>query len=415
MPVVERSSEASHQPVRDDECVATSIEGQQMKIHEYQAKELLRKYGVVTPRGIPCFSVDEAVKAAEQLGGSIWVVKAQIHAGGRGKGGGVKLARSMDEVRTIAGEILGMQLVTHQTGPEGQKVRRLLIEEGADIKKEYYVAALTDRATQSVAFMASSEGGMDIEEVAHNTPEKIIKVFVDPLVGLTDEQARTLATGIGVPEASIPQAVDTFKKLYTCYMETDASLAEINPLILEGNGNIKALDAKFNFDSNALFRHPDIVGYRDLDEEDAAEIEASKFDLAYISLDGNIGCLVNGAGLAMATMDTIKLYGAEPANFLDVGGGATTEKVTEAFKIMLKNPKVKGILVNIFGGIMRCDTIAAGVVAAAREVHLSVPLVVRMKGTNEDLGKQILKDSGLPIIAADTMAEAAEKIVAAVK
>ncbi|WP_332673709.1 ADP-forming succinate--CoA ligase subunit beta [Aromatoleum sp.] len=386
-----------------------------MKIHEYQAKELLRKYGVVTPRGIPCFSVDEAVKAAEQLGGSIWVVKAQIHAGGRGKGGGVKLARSMDEVRTIAGEILGMQLVTHQTGPEGQKVRRLLIEEGADIKKEYYVAALTDRATQSVAFMASSEGGMDIEEVAHNTPEKIIKVFVDPLVGLTDEQARTLATGIGVPEASIPQAVDTFKKLYTCYMETDASLAEINPLILEGNGNIKALDAKFNFDSNALFRHPDIVGYRDLDEEDAAEIEASKFDLAYISLDGNIGCLVNGAGLAMATMDTIKLYGAEPANFLDVGGGATTEKVTEAFKIMLKNPKVKGILVNIFGGIMRCDTIAAGVVAAAREVHLSVPLVVRMKGTNEDLGKQILKDSGLPIIAADTMAEAAEKIVAAVK
>ena len=386
-----------------------------MKIHEYQAKELLRKYGVVTPRGIPCFSVDEAVKAAEQLGGSIWVVKAQIHAGGRGKGGGVKLARSLDEVRKLADEILGMQLVTHQTGPEGQKVNRLLIEEGADIKKEYYVAALTDRATQSIALMASSEGGMDIEEVAHNTPEKIIKVFVNPLVGLTDEQARTLATGIGVPEASIPQAIDTFKKLYTCYMETDASLAEINPLILEGNGNIKALDAKFNFDSNALFRHPEIVAYRDLDEEDPAEIEASKFDLAYISLDGNIGCLVNGAGLAMATMDTIKLYGAEPANFLDVGGGATTEKVTEAFKIMLKNPKVKGILVNIFGGIMRCDTIATGVVAAAREVHLSVPLVVRMKGTNEELGKQILKDSGLPIIAADTMAEAAEKIVAAVK
>uniref|UniRef100_A0ABX1PKJ9 Succinate--CoA ligase [ADP-forming] subunit beta n=1 Tax=Aromatoleum anaerobium TaxID=182180 RepID=A0ABX1PKJ9_9RHOO len=386
-----------------------------MKIHEYQAKELLRKYGVVTPRGIPCFSVDEAVKAAEQLGGSIWVVKAQIHAGGRGKGGGVKLARSIHEVQQHAGEILGMQLVTHQTGPEGQNVRRLLIEEGADIKKEYYVAALTDRATQSVAIMASSEGGMDIEEVAHNTPEKIIKVFVDPLVGLTDAQATELAKGIGVPDASIDKAVDTFKKLYTCYMETDASLAEINPLILEGNGNIKALDAKFNFDSNALFRHPDIVAFRDLDEEDPAEIEASKFDLAYISLDGNIGCLVNGAGLAMATMDTIKLYGAEPANFLDVGGGATTEKVTEAFKIMLKNPKVKGILVNIFGGIMRCDTIAAGVVAAAREVHLAVPLVVRMKGTNEDLGKQILKDSGLPIIAADTMAEAAEKIVAAVK
>ncbi|THF61680.1 ADP-forming succinate--CoA ligase subunit beta [Pseudothauera rhizosphaerae] len=386
-----------------------------MKIHEYQAKELLRKYGVVTPRGIPSFSVDEAVKAAEQLGGKIWVVKAQIHAGGRGKGGGVKLARSLDEVRKLAGEILGMQLVTHQTGPEGQKVRRLLIEEGADIKKEYYVAALTDRATQKVAIMASSEGGMDIEEVAHNTPEKIIKVFVDPLVGLTDAQATELAKGIGVPEASIPQAIDAFKKLYTCYMETDASLAEINPLILEGNGNIKALDAKFNFDSNALFRHPEIVEFRDLDEEDADEIEASKFDLAYISLDGNIGCLVNGAGLAMATMDTIKLFGAEPANFLDVGGGATTEKVTEAFKIMLKNPKVKGILVNIFGGIMRCDTIATGVVAAAREVHLSVPLVVRMKGTNEDLGKKILAESGLPIIAADTMAEAATKIVAAVK
>jgi len=386
-----------------------------MKIHEYQAKEVLRKYGVVTPRGIPCFSVDEAVKAAEQLGGSIWVVKAQIHAGGRGKGGGVKLARSLHEVQELAGQILGMQLVTHQTGPEGQKVRRLLIEEGADIKKEYYVAALTDRATQKVAMMASSEGGMDIEEVAHNTPEKIIKVFVDPLVGLTDAQALELAKGIGVPEASQAQAVDTFKKLYTCYMETDASLAEINPLILEGNGNIKALDAKFNFDSNALFRHPEIVEYRDLDEEDADEIEASKFDLAYISLDGNIGCLVNGAGLAMATMDTIKLFGAEPANFLDVGGGATTEKVTEAFKIMLKNPKVKGILVNIFGGIMRCDTIATGVVAAAKEVKLSVPLVVRMKGTNEDLGKKILAESGLPIIAADTMAEAAEKIVAAVK
>ncbi|NMG36658.1 ADP-forming succinate--CoA ligase subunit beta [Azoarcus sp. TTM-91] len=386
-----------------------------MKIHEYQAKELLRKYGVVTPRGIPCFSVDEAVKAAEELGGNIWVVKAQIHAGGRGKGGGVKLGKSLDEVRTLAGQILGMQLVTHQTGPEGQKVRRLLIEEGADIKKEYYVAALTDRATQKVAMMASSEGGMDIEEVAHNTPEKIIKVFVDPLIGLTDEQATELAKGIGVPEGSIAKAVDAFKKLYTCYMETDASLAEINPLILEGNGNIKALDAKFNFDSNALFRHPEIVAYRDLDEEDADEIEASKFDLAYISLDGNIGCLVNGAGLAMATMDTIKLFGAEPANFLDVGGGATTEKVTEAFKIMLKNPKVKGILVNIFGGIMKCDTIATGVVTAAKEVNLSVPLVVRMKGTNEDLGKKILAESGLPIIAADTMAEAATKIVAAVK
>ncbi|ENO94948.1 succinyl-CoA synthetase subunit beta [Thauera phenylacetica B4P] len=386
-----------------------------MKIHEYQAKELLRKFGVVTPRGFHCVSVDGAVKAAEELGGKIWVVKAQIHAGGRGKGGGVKLARSLDEVRQHANDILGMQLVTHQTGPEGQKVRNLLIEEGADIKHEYYVAALTDRATQTVAMMASSEGGMDIEEVAHSTPEKILKEFVDPLVGLTDAQAENLARGIGVPEASVAKAVDALKRLYTCYMETDASLAEINPLILEGNGNIKALDAKFNFDSNALYRHPEIVDFRDFDEEDADEIEASKFDLAYISLDGNIGCLVNGAGLAMATMDTIKLFGAEPANFLDVGGGATTEKVTEAFKIMLKNPKVKGILVNIFGGIMRCDTIATGVVAAAKEVHLSVPLVVRMKGTNEDLGKKILADSGLPIITADTMAEAATKIVAAVK
>ncbi len=386
-----------------------------MKIHEYQAKELLRKYGVVTPRGIPCFSVDDAVKAAEELGGKIWVVKAQIHAGGRGKGGGVKLAKSIDEVKVVAGEILGMQLITHQTGAEGQKVRRLLIEEGADIQKEYYVAALTDRATQSVAMMASSEGGMDIEEVAAKTPEKIIKVFVDPLVGLTDAQATELATGIGVPAGSVDKAVDALKKLYTCYMETDASLAEINPLILEGNGNIKALDAKFNFDSNALYRHPEIVEYRDLDEEDADEVEASKYDLAYISLDGNIGCLVNGAGLAMATMDTIKLFGASPANFLDVGGGATTEKVTEAFKIMLQNPKVKGILVNIFGGIMRCDTIATGVVAAAKEVNLSVPLVVRMKGTNEDIGKKILAESGLPIISADSMAEAATKVVEAVK
>ena len=386
-----------------------------MKIHEYQGKELLKKFGVTVPRGIPCFSVDEAVKAAESLGGRVWVVKAQIHAGGRGKGGGVKVAKTLDEVRIFANAILGMQLKTHQTGPAGQKVTRLLVEEGADIKKEYYVAALTDRATQKVAMMASSEGGMDIEEVAHKTPEKIIKVFVDPAAGLTDAQANELAKGIGVPEGSLAQAVDTLKKLYTCYMETDASLAEINPLILEGNGGIKALDAKFNFDANALYRHPEIVAYRDLDEEDADEIEASKFDLAYISLDGNIGCLVNGAGLAMATMDTIKLFGAEPANFLDVGGGATTEKVTEAFKIMLKNPKVKGILVNIFGGIMKCDTIAEGVVAAAKETHLSVPLVVRMKGTNEDLGKKILKDSGLPIISADTMADAASKIVAAVK
>jgi succinyl-CoA synthetase beta subunit len=386
-----------------------------MKIHEYQAKEVLRAHGVPVPRGYPAFSVREATEAAQKLGGKVWVVKAQIHAGGRGKGGGVKLARSMPEVEQLAGQILGMQLKTHQTGPEGQKVRRLLIEEGADIKKEYYLAALTDRATQKVALMASSEGGMDIEEVAHSTPEKIIKVFVDPLTGLTDAQAKQLADGIGVPAASQAQAVDVFRKLYACYMATDASLAEINPLILEGNGNIKALDAKFNFDSNALFRHPEIVAYRDLDEEDAAEVEASKFDLSYISLEGNIGCLVNGAGLAMATMDTIKLFGGEPANFLDVGGGATAEKVTEAFKIMLKNKNVKGILVNIFGGIMKCDTIAEGVIAACKAVNLSVPLVVRMKGTNEDLGKKMLADSGLPIISAGTMAEAATKIVAAVK
>jgi succinyl-CoA synthetase beta subunit len=386
-----------------------------MKIHEYQGKEILRQFGVPVPRGYPAFTVQEAVESAQKLGGAVWVVKAQIHAGGRGKGGGVKLARSMDDVKTLAGQILGMQLVTHQTGPQGQKVRRLLVEEGADIKKEYYVAALTDRATQKVAMMASSEGGMDIEEVAHHTPEKIIKVFVDPATGLTDEQARKLAAGIGVPAASQAQAVDVFKKLYRCYMETDASLAEINPLILEGDaGNIKALDAKFNFDSNALFRHPEIVAYRDLDEEDPAEIEASKFDLAYISLDGNIGCLVNGAGLAMATMDTIKLFGGEPANFLDVGGGATAEKVTEAFKLMLANKSVEAILVNIFGGIMRCDTIADGVIAACKAVNLNVPLVVRMKGTNEELGKKMLAESGLPIISADTMAEAAQKVMAAI-
>ena len=386
-----------------------------MKIHEYQGKAILRQFGVPVPRGIPAYTVQEAVEAAQKLGGSVWVVKAQIHAGGRGKGGGVKLARSVDEVRQLAGEILGMQLVTHQTGPAGQKVRRLLIEEGADIQKEYYVSALTDRASQRVAFMASSAGGMDIEQVAHDTPEKILKVTVDPAAGLTEAQAKTLADGIGVPADSTARAIDVRQKLYAVYTQTDASLVEINPLILERNGNIKALDAKFNFDANALFRHPEIVAYRDLDEEDPAEIEASKFDLAYISLDGNIGCLVNGAGLAMSTMDTIKLFGAEPANFLDVGGGATPEKVTEAFKIMLRNDKVKAILVNIFGGIMKCDTIATGVIAACRATNLSVPLVVRMKGTNEELGKQMLAQSGLPIISADTMADAAQKVVAALK
>jgi len=391
-----------------------------MKIHEYQGKEILARFGIPVPRGYPAFSVREATEAAQKLGGSVWVVKAQIHAGGRGKGGGVKLARSEAEVAQLAGQILGMQLVTHQTGPDGQKVRRLLIEEGADIQKEYYLAVLTDRATQKVAMMASSEGGMDIEQVAHDTPEKIVRVFIDPLEGLRDTAARELASGIGIPKETVPQAIDVFKRLYACYMETDASLAEINPLILEGGKNgrppqIKALDAKFNFDSNAIYRHPEIAAYRDLDEEDPAEIQASKFDLAYIQLDGNIGCLVNGAGLAMATMDTIKLFGGEPANFLDVGGGASAEKVTEAFKIMLGNSKVKAILVNIFGGIMRCDTIAEGVIAACKATNLPVPLVVRMKGTNEELGKKMLAESGLPIISADSMAEAAQKVMAALK
>jgi succinyl-CoA synthetase beta subunit len=385
-----------------------------MNIHEYQSKEILRKYGVATPRGFPCFSVAEAEGASRKLGGKAWVVKAQIHAGGRGKGGGVKLARSIEEVREHASRILGMTLVTHQTGPEGRLVKRLLVEEGADIRKELYVGMVVDRGTQRVTLMASSEGGMDIEEVAALTPEKIHKVAIDPKTGLTDAQADEVARKIGVPEPAIPEARQFMQGLYRAFDECDASLAEINPLILTGDGKVLALDAKLNFDSNALFRHPDIVAMRDLDEEDPAEVEASKFDLSYISLNGNIGCLVNGAGLAMATMDTIKLFGAEPANFLDVGGGATTEKVTEAFKLMLRNPAVKGILVNIFGGIMRCDTIAEGVIAAAREVKLSVPLVVRMKGTNEDLGKQMLKASGLPIISADNMGDAAQKIVAAI-
>ncbi len=386
-----------------------------MKIHEYQGKEILRQFGVPVPRGYPAFSVREASEAAQKLGGPVWVVKAQIHAGGRGKGGGVKVAKTLDDVATLSGQILGMQLKTHQTGPEGQKVRRLYIEEGADIKKEYYVSLVTDRASQKVAFIASSEGGMDIEEVAHKTPEKIITELIDPLAGLGEAQAKKIAAAVGLPEGSHAQAATLFQNLYRCYMETDASLVEINPLNCDSKGNLIALDAKFNFDANALFRHPEIVAYRDLDEEDPAEIEASKFDLAYIQLDGNIGCLVNGAGLAMATMDTIKLFGGEPANFLDVGGGATAEKVTEAFKIMLSSPKVKAILVNIFGGIMRCDTIAEGVIAACKAVNLKVPLVVRMKGTNEELGKKMLAESGLPIISADTMAEAATKIVAAVK
>ena len=386
-----------------------------MKIHEYQGKEILRRFGIPTPRGIPAFSVDEAVKAAEALGGAVWVVKAQIHAGGRGKGGGVKLAKSIGEVRSLAEQILGMQLVTHQTGPNGQKVRRLLIEEGADIVKELYVGMVVDRTTQRVVLMVSSEGGMDIEEVAAKTPDRIHKVFVDPGRGLTDAEAEDVARKIGIAQASVVESRALLQGLYRAFDQTDASLAEINPLILTGVGRVIALDAKLNFDDNALFRHGDIVEMRDLDEEDPAEIEASKFDLSYISLDGNIGCLVNGAGLAMATMDVIKLYGGEPANFLDVGGGATAEKVTEAFKIMLRNPGLKAILVNIFGGIMKCDTIANGVIAAAREVQLKVPLVVRMKGTNEDLGRKILAESGLPIITADNMGSAAEKVVAAAK
>jgi succinyl-CoA synthetase beta subunit len=384
-----------------------------MKIHEYQAKEVLRKYGVVTPRSVACFSVDEAVAAAESLGGKVWVVKAQIHAGGRGKGGGVKVAKSADEVRQYASQILGMMLKTHQTGPQGQKVRRLLVEEGADIKKELYIGMVVDRGTQRVALMASSEGGMDIEEVAAKTPEKIHKVFIDPKTGLKDSEADEVARKIGVPDASLGQARRQLQGLYKAFVETDASLAEINPLILTGKGDVIALDAKMNFDTNALFRHPDIVAMRDLDEEDPAEIEASKYDLSYISLDGNIGCLVNGAGLAMATMDITKLYGGSPANFLDVGGGASSEKVTEAFKIMLKNPNVKAILVNIFGGIMKCDVIAEGVVSAARQVRLSVPLVVRLEGTNVELGKKILAESGLPIISGNNMADAAAKVVEA--
>lgn len=384
-----------------------------MKIHEYQAKEILRQHGVTVPRGIPCMSVEEAVKAAETLGGPVWVVKAQIHAGGRGKGGGVKVAKSIEQVKEYADQIMGMQLITHQTSAEGQKVNRLLVEEGADIKQELYVSLVTDRVTQKIVLMASSEGGMDIEEVAESHPEKIHHVTIDPGTGLTDAQADDIATKIGVPAGSIADARVNLQGLYKAYWETDCSLAEINPLIVTGSGKVIALDAKFNFDPNALFRHPEIVALRDLDEEDPAEIEASKFDLAYISLDGNIGCLVNGAGLAMATMDTIKLFGGEPANFLDVGGGATAEKVTEAFKIMLKNPGLKAILVNIFGGIMRCDVIAEGVIAAVKAVSLNVPLVVRMKGTNEDLGKKMLADSGLPIIAADTMEDAAKSVVAA--
>jgi succinyl-CoA synthetase beta subunit len=386
-----------------------------VKIHEYQGKEIFRKFGVPTPRGFPAFSVEEAVDAAKKLGGGVWVVKAQIHAGGRGKGGGVKVAKSIDEVKKLASSILGMQLKTHQTGPEGQKVRRLLVEEGADIRKELYVGMVVDRGSQKVVLMASSEGGVDIEEVAASTPEKIRKIAIDPAQGLADADADEIALGIGIPQAALAQGRALFKALYKCFWETDASLVEVNPLIVTGQNQVIALDSKINFDDNALFRHPDIAALRDIDEEDPAEVEASKHDLNYIQLDGNIGCLVNGAGLAMATMDIIKFYGGSPANFLDVGGGATTEKVTEAFKIMLKTPALRAILVNIFGGIMRCDVIAQALVDASKAVSLRVPLVVRLEGTNVDLGKQILADSKLPIISAKNMADAAEKVVKAAK
>ena len=384
-----------------------------MKIHEYQGKDILREHGVAVPNGKACFSVDEAVAAAEEIGGSKWVVKAQIHAGGRGKGGGVKLADSIDEVRRLAGEILGMTLVTHQTGPEGKEVKRLLVEEGAPIKDELYVGLVVDRASQRVTVMASSEGGTEIETVAEETPELIHKVQVDPKTGLTGAEAEDLARKIGIPDALVGEAGKLMQALYQAFWDKDCSLAEINPLIVTEDGRVVALDAKMNFDESAMYRHPELQELRDLDEEDPDEIEASKFGLNYISLDGTIGCLVNGAGLAMATMDIIKLYGASPANFLDVGGGATTEQVTEAFKIMLKNKNLKAILVNIFGGIMRCDVIAEGLVNAAREVDLSVPLVVRLEGTNVEQGRKILADSGISVISATTMADAAEKVAAA--
>ena len=384
-----------------------------MKIHEYQAKDILRQYGVALPEGCVCFSVEEAVSIAEQLGGSQWVGKAQIHAGGRGKGGGVRLADTTAEVRDHADAILGMTLVTHQTGPEGTKVKCLLVEEGVPIKDEMYVGLVVDRVSQKVVFMASSEGGTEIERVAAKAPEKIYKVVVEPSTGLTIGEAKFLAGAIGIPDTLHAESGKIFQALYQAFWDKDASLAEINPLILTEDSRIMALDVKMNFDDNAMYRHPDLQELRDLDEEDEDEVKASKFGLNYISLDGTIGCLVNGAGLAMATMDIIKLYGASPANFLDVGGGATAEQVTEAFKIMLKNEHLKAILVNIFGGIMRCDVIAEGLVNAAKEVSLSVPLVVRLEGTNVERGREILSHSGIAVINATTMADAAEKVAAA--
>jgi succinyl-CoA synthetase beta subunit len=385
-----------------------------MNIHEYQGKEILRQYGVAVPNGKVAFTVEEAVEAAKGLESKVWVVKAQIHAGGRGKAGGVKVAKSLDEVKAYASEILGKTLITHQTGPEGKEVKRLLIEEGCDIKKEYYVGLVLDRATSRVVLMASEEGGTEIEEVAAATPEKIFKEEIDPAIGLQAFQARRLAYQINIPTELVNKAVQFMMGLYNAYIEKDCSIAEINPLVVTGDGQVMALDAKLNFDSNALYRQKEVLAYRDLEEEDAKEIEASKYDLSYISLDGNIGCMVNGAGLAMSTMDIIKHYGGDPANFLDVGGGATAEKVTEAFKIILSDPNVKGIFVNIFGGIMKCDVIATGVVEAAKQVGLTVPLVVRLEGTNVELGKQILAESDIDIVAAESMADGAQKIVSLV-
>jgi succinyl-CoA synthetase beta subunit len=386
-----------------------------MNIHEYQAKQVLGKFGVATLKGQIANNAEEAVAAAKFIGGSLWVVKAQIHAGGRGKGGGVKLAKSLDEVGTITKQMIGMTLVTHQTGPEGKVVQKVYIESGCNIAKEYYVACLIDRETGRVAMMASAEGGVDIEEVAEHRPEAIFKVDIDPTVGLGPWQARELAFKIGMTPEVVNKATKFFMGLYNAFIAKDCSIAEINPLVVTKENDVICLDAKMNFDSNALFRHPDIMELRDLNEEDPAEIEASKFDLAFIKLDGNIGCLVNGAGLAMATLDIIKLFGESPANFLDVGGGANKEKVTNAFKIILKDPNVKGILVNIFGGIMKCDVIAEGVIAASKEVGLKVPLVVRLEGTNVELGKKILADSGLNIIPASDLTDAAKKITAAIK
>src|SRR3989338_5326631 len=381
-----------------------------MKIHEYQGKEILKKYGVPVPRGGVVFSVGEAVTLAKELGGVV-VVKAQIHAGGRGKGGGVKLAKDLDEVKKYAGQILGMQLVTHQTGPQGQKVRKLLVEEGCAIEKEFYLGATLDRVTSCITIMASREGGTEIEEVAAKSPEKILKMAIDPLKGVDRSQAKEMGTKLGLSHDLAGKFVDFVAKLYEAYTQSDCSLAEINPLVLTKGGSLLALDAKINFDDNALFRHPEFEGLRDLDEENPAETEARQHDLSYISLDGSIGCMVNGAGLAMSTMDLIKLCGGEPANFLDVGGGADEETVKEAFKLILSDEKVWAILINIFGGIMKCDVIAQGVVAAAREMHIRVPVVVRLQGTNVDIGKKILEESGLALISEDDLAKAAEKVV----